>query len=97
MIPCKIFEYMSTGKPIISTRPIEDEPSLPYLSRYGGCLVLDEREKDIAVNVEALKRFLTQYKGWKADMNAVQREFKENTPTAFVDNVDRLLRKKGEI
>ena len=97
MVPSKIFEYMSTGKPIISTRPIEDEPSLPYLSRYGGCLVLDEREKDIAVNVEALKRFLMQYKGWKADMNAVQREFKENTPTAFVDNVDRLLRKKGEI
>ena len=96
MIPCKIFEYMSTGKPIISTRPIEDEPSLPYLSRYGGCLILDEREEDITANVEVLKRFLKQYKGWKADINAVQRAFQENTPTAFVDNVDRLLQEKGE-
>ena len=95
MIPCKIFEYMSTGKPIISTRPIADEPSLPYLRRYGGCLILDECGKDITENLEALKRFLEQYRGWRADMGSVQQAFRENTPTAFVENIDRLLHEEG--
>lgn len=96
IVPSKIFEYMSTGKPIISTRPIEDEPSLPYLTRYGGCLILDEREEDLSVSIDALNHFLLEYNGWRADMNVLKKEFLENTPSAFVDNMDILFLERGE-
>lgn len=34
MVPSKIFEYMSYGKPIISTYEIDNEPSAEYLRSY---------------------------------------------------------------
>lgn len=41
-IPYKIFEYMSTGKRIISFKKIAHDASEPYLVRYGNALVLQE-------------------------------------------------------
>ena len=43
MVPSKIFEYMSYGKPIISTYEIDNEPSAEYLRSYPCALLLDGR------------------------------------------------------
>ncbi|MBE5870543.1 MAG: glycosyltransferase family 4 protein [Lachnospiraceae bacterium] len=42
MVPSKIFEYMSMGKPIISTFKIADDPCNHYLSFYANSICLDE-------------------------------------------------------
>lgn len=44
MIPSKIFEYMSYGKPIISTQKIKSDKTSYYLGLYGNALIVDENE-----------------------------------------------------
>ena len=45
MAPSKIYEYMSTGKPIIHTYTYENDPCLEPLRRYGNALLLREGEE----------------------------------------------------
>ncbi len=42
MLPSKIFEYFSTGKPVVHIQKIEKDPCLPYLETYQNGLVLPE-------------------------------------------------------
>ena len=91
MVPSKIFEYMSSRKPIITTYRIQDEPSLPYLRRYDACLMLEEREDAFPENLQKLLSFIETYRGRRANTDSILREFKNNMPEAFVDEIDRLF------
>ena len=42
MVPSKIFEYMATGKPIISFFRHDTEPSIHYLGHYPLTLLIKE-------------------------------------------------------
>ena len=41
-LPSKIFEYFSTGKPVIHIQKIPACPCLPYMQRYQNALILSE-------------------------------------------------------
>jgi hypothetical protein len=56
-VPGKIFEYMSTGKPIIHFSKIENDPAMKYLSRYENIFVVNEWDKDVMSCVAKLERF----------------------------------------
>ena len=49
MAPSKIYEYMSTGKPIIHTYTWEKDPCIEPLTKYGNALLLNEK-KDVDIN-----------------------------------------------
>lgn len=49
MAPSKIYEYMSTGKPIIHTYTYDKDPCIVPLQKYGNALLLNETD-DNAVN-----------------------------------------------
>ncbi len=91
MIPCKIFEYMSVGKPIISTYSIDDEPSIPYLEKYPHTLLLDERIVDDKNVLLKLKEFINTNKNSRCKYDLLKKDFYDNTPEAFVKMLDRLL------
>lgn len=91
-IPCKIFEYISSGKPIIATCPIEDEPSLPYLRKYGACFEVHENWDAIEETAAALQRFITEKNGCCVDTRQIMEEFKNNRPAAFADVVENVLK-----
>lgn len=55
-LPSKIFEYFSTGKPVIHIQKIPECPCLPYMERYGNALVLSEAEP-ISANAEKAAAF----------------------------------------
>lgn len=57
MVPSKIFEYMSFGKPIISTYRIDNDPTLTYLYKYKDALLLDER-LNLKSGIHKLKDFI---------------------------------------
>lgn len=85
MTPCKIFEYMSYGKPIISVSPIKDEPSSRYLEKYPLSLIIKEYENNVADDIEKLKNFVSH------DLKLDQSEFDKlnglfylNKPEAFI-------------
>ena len=90
-IPCKIFEYFSTGKPIISFIKIDDDASLPYITKYPNSLIIDER-LSIEINALSLTRYVDALSS--TSVEDLQSIFFENTPEATVDRI--LACKNGE-
>lgn len=85
-IPCKIFEYLSMKKVIISTFSSEDEPSLPYLKDYEGSFLIDEN-LDPTVNANLLHAFLLRFRDIRISDKATEASFYLNTPEAFVEQI----------
>lgn len=91
-IPCKIFEYISTGKPIITTCPIENEPSLPYLRKYGVCFVVNENWDAVEETAQSMQNFIMKYQGYIVNTEQIRREFRRNRPAAFADVVEDVMK-----
>lgn len=86
MVPSKIFEYMSYGKPIISTYDIEDEPSKQYLEKYPLALLLSG-EASPEENAKKIESFINDNSGKTVDFEELTEMFYLNTPKAFVSEV----------
>lgn len=86
MTPSKIFEYMSAGKPIITTVPIENEPSLQYLREYPICLEI-RPEKDLETCALELERFLETHVGSLVNTSCLMDKFRLNVPKTTVEHL----------
>ena len=88
MVPSKIFEYMSYGKPIISTYVTEGDSAQKYINRYpdGLCIDLKKTEEE---NVVALNSFF-ENKHSLISYSKVKEVFGDNTPERFLEVLDRL-------
>ena len=93
VIPCKIFEYMRFRKPILSTFSIDNEPSIPYLKKYGCVHFIDERIS-YAESSNALKSFILQADKMCFSDDYCQNLFYLNTPKAFVDTLKKVMEEK---
>lgn len=92
MTPSKIFEYLSFGKPILSTMAVAGEPSRRYLEQYPLALVLDENGADIARTAGQVAAFLERCGGQTADPEWIRTTYYRNTPDAlasFLEELDR--------
>lgn len=87
MVPCKIFEYMSTGKPILTTIKIDDDPSATYYKRYGKCLVIDERNH-VDASVKQIVNFLQSLSYNRMNTSIDSSSMYLNTPGAFADYLE---------
>lgn len=87
MMPSKIFEYMSSGKPIISTAPIKKEPCIPYLKNYEYAHIVDENSP-VSVEAARLDDFISNAK--MVDPNKLKNVFYLNTAEAFVATINNL-------
>lgn len=86
MTPSKIFEYMSFGKPIISTAPIPDEPSIHYLEKYPNSCIVDY-SLPLEQNVEKVTAFIRNSRDKVVLAEDIAEQFYLNTPKAFYDLV----------
>lgn len=86
MTPSKVFEYMSWGKPIVSTYDAEHEPSAEYLMQYPLSLLLAGTEPP-EQNARLLESFIEQTKGKRIPFDDIQKQFYLNTPQAFTDRI----------
>lgn len=57
MAPSKIYEYMSTGKPIIHTYTYKKDPCIMPLRKYSNALLLNEKE---CVDLNTIKKFINK-------------------------------------
>ena len=88
MTPCKIFEYMSLGKPIISTSPIENEPSSVYLGKYPYSLIIKDYEGNILEDTKRLNDFLNRDFEYNDNIySELKKVYYLNTPKAFEEVV----------
>ena len=89
MVPSKIFEYMSFGKPVISTFVTDGDAAAGYLESYPESLCLDLKQEE-EVNVAALNAFLsTEHK--PVCYESVKRLFPGNVPDTYLKAMDDLL------
>lgn len=92
LVPSKIFEYISTGKPIITTCPIDNEPSLPYLREYGMCFEVYEKQEKLKENTEKLCQFIQETRGQRVSSEFIKEHFKGNMPGSFADTLEQILK-----
>ena len=87
-IPCKIFEYISTQRPIISFYKIDEDAGIPYLKKYPNILLIKEDESLLEENANRLKLFLEKNIGVNGafDLGDV---YYANTPENMVKEILR--------
>ena len=96
LTPSKIFEYMSYGKPIISTFCVDNDTSAAYLRRYSCALLLDERDADLDGAAERLRQFIFDNRYTLIPYGETEQRFYGNTPAAAVETLKKLEEKAGK-
>lgn len=89
MVPSKIFEYLSYGKPIISTYYMEGEASLEYLNRYPLATCIDQR-RSLLESGKKLESFLSNKLSNIIPFDAVFTLYGNNTPQKYIEMIDQL-------
>ena len=89
MVPSKLFQYFSYGKPVISACQIAADACKPYLDRYplGICLLPNESEAD---QNRRLESFFADRIGERLPFASVEKLFPEQSPSAYVDLINEL-------
>lgn len=92
MIPSKIFEYISIGKPIVSFYDEEKNDSCyPYFEKYDLALQIQENSNNIKENSVLLLEFMNSLGELKPDFDKIMISFKDNTPKPMVDEIKKVL------
>ena len=80
-MPSKIFEYISTGKPIINVYKKRNCPTLKYLKKYDLALNIYEGdiEKDAENVADTIKVFLAEKSGSLVDQSVIRNVYADNT------------------
>ena len=91
-IPSKIFEYMSTGKPIIHVSGGNNDTAIPYLQKYGNALIVDPKES-MDENAALVEKFLKEYADRRIELEDLRKRFPMNTPeytiNLLLDYIDK--------
>jgi hypothetical protein len=80
-MPSKIFEYISTGKPIINIYKSPECPTLKYLTRYP--LALNLSETDLQNKAAEVQTFIKTNKTNRVPAEEIQKTFEANTFESF--------------
>lgn len=89
MVPSKIFEYMSFGKPIISTYLTEGDAAQNYLTCYPESISIDLKKNENE-NITLLNAFLkTEHN--IVPFEEVKKRFKDNTPDTYLDTINKIV------
>ena len=79
-------DYMSCGKPIISTYDIDNEPSKKYLEKYPLALLLSSKD-DPQLNADKISLFIREVCGKNVRYEEIEKQFYLNTPEAFTQHI----------
>ena len=97
-VPGKIFEYMSTGKPIIHFSKFPDDPTLLYIERYPRALIIKEWENNIKEQALQIEKFCRTNKGYCLKYDEVCTALDgldgESVSEKFVDIISALIKEK---
>ena len=89
-IPCKIFEYIPMRKVIVSFYKIENDASYDYLIRYPKAILLKEKYGCELEYAYKIFEFWKEKKDVDISLEMIKREFYDNTPSAFIDVIEKL-------
>ena len=90
MVPSKIFEYMSSGKPILSTYYVDNDSSVKYLENYRAATCIDVRNP-LSNCVIAFENFIDQKLQYRVLFSEVETQFPLNTPNKYIEVFEELF------
>lgn len=91
-VPSKIFDYMSTGKPVINLYYNENSAALQYFRRYPLCLNLLMDEDRLDDNAAQIKAFIQAHHGEQMAFSDVHTRLKSCTPDHVADQMLQMIR-----
>lgn len=83
LVPSKIFEYMSYGKPIISTFNCDADSSIPYLKKYPAVCLIDERKCELIDTSKQLGKFMKENRDTRVPYEMIEKRLYNNCARAF--------------
>lgn len=90
LVPSKIFNYISTGLPIVNFKSIDADSSSTYLEYYENAIDIDER-LPLSINASRFDVFCSENKGRRLNFSDVERVFIENTPQCNAERLKELI------
>lgn len=92
-MPSKIFEYISTGKPIINIYKSPECPTLKYLTRYPLALNLPEEDlkADLPQKAAEVRTFIKANKTNRVPAEKIQKTFEANTFESFAATIAKWI------
>ena len=84
-VPSKIFEYISTGKPIINFYFTEESSTIPYLKRYPLVLNINVNITQPLEAARKIESFVEDSFGENVSWEYIVRTYKKNTPEYVAD------------
>ena len=92
-MPSKIFEYISTGKPIINIYKSPECPTLKYLTRYPLALNLPEEDlkADLPNKAAEVQTFIKANKTNRVPAAEIQKTFEANTFESFAASIAKWI------
>lgn len=95
-IPSKIFEYISTGKPIVNICKNRNCPTIPYMEKYEYALNLFEEEDILEEQAKQLAGFVRQNRGKRMTGAEIEKRFESSTPAYCAEQMRRWIAEVGE-
>lgn len=89
-VPSKIFEYMTTGKPIIHILGGKNDTAIPYLEKYKNAIIVNS-DDELNENVDKVKQFMETHREVRVNLNELRKVFIMNTPEYTVEKMLSLI------
>ncbi len=87
LIPSKIFEYMSSGKPVIHFYTSEDDRIIEMLDKYDLALCLKQVAEPNQEYINKIITFIRSMKGAEKSFDDVSKDFFEATPKFIANKI----------
>lgn len=91
--PSKIFDYLSTGKPIVNVHPLENDTAKCYLERYPLALNIMEKETPETGDANRFIDFCLAHRGENIPFEQVREWYADMTPASvaarFAKEIER--------
>lgn len=95
-VPSKLFDYISTGKPIINFCEFKECPTIPYLEKYGNAISVVNGERSMEEQAQLVHSFILSNLGKAMNFDEITSKFSENTAEyvgkCFIDAVRATIR-----
>lgn len=82
IVPSRLIEHISTGKPIVHFYCRNDDPCLYYLNRYPLSIIIDMRD-DFSTNIEKFMEFCNHSRGKSLGKTFLENSYPENSVSAI--------------
>lgn len=84
-VPSKIFDYISTGKPVVNFCSCKECPTIPYMNKYGNAINIIEGEQSLKIQAQLVESFIQENMERVLTYKEIETKFHENT-VDFVGN-----------